>query len=393
MPQRAHRIERLAAIKEEWGPVRHVMAAPDNTSFVLIAEPEEGVHRVVFGGRVLAETEPHELMPMSLSFDGTKLAVARRVAEGGRVRHRIFVNGEPAYEADLSTLHHLDWLSDRELAWDGWNEGDDGRVDDGGIRRFVNGRDATATLDFEPVLVDRMRHAIRVKEGSKAYMIHDDGSRTAPVTVGPDVDRWHWFDELMPPIRLDDRARPEEVWDGARRSVRVRYRGASGPIFDGIESFGGKRSYALNADGRRVAYVGIRYSGVARAMGRAVGAGIERIEGEPKGLSKLWAWPLAFLFNPYFGLGHAFIEGSRRYFPVDHDREWKKGWRFASDHFYTPSDELVVTCTGGDGSRVVIDEDEGPPFSMIENVRHLAAEDAVCYLASEGEQIFRVVTR
>ncbi|HSD12801.1 MAG TPA: hypothetical protein VLC10_04545 [Patescibacteria group bacterium] len=389
---RGYRVERLADVRPEWGPIRHVMAAPDNTSFALIAEPAEGVHRVVFGGRVLAETGPHEIMPMSLSFDGTKLAVAKRGRGRGERTSEIFVNGEKRFDVPFETVYRFDWLDDERLAWSAWNS-DDLRAKDDTIHYFVNGEDVTGRLEFEPVLMDRMRQAIQVKEGRTAYMIYDDGSRSASVTVGPDVDRWHWFDELTPPIDLADRTRPEELWDGARRSVRVRYRGVSGPIFDGIESFGGMRQFALNADGRRAAYVGIRYSGVARAMGRAVGASLSRIEGEPKGLSKLWAWPMALLFNPYMGIGHAYIEGSRRYFPVDHDREWKKGYRFASDHFYTPHDELVVTASGSDGRRVVIDEEEGPLFAAVENVRHLASEDAVCYLAAKDDEILRVVAR
>src|SRR5687768_16725241 len=249
MSQRAHLLQRLGPIKEEWGPLRHVMAAADHRSYAILTEPKEGVHRLVFRDRVIAETGPHDLMPSSLSFDGSKLAVARRVIEGGRVRHRVEVNGEPAYDVDLSTLYHLDWLDNERLAWDGWNEGGDDRIDDGGVRRFVNGADVTDRLDFEPVLVDRMRHAIRVREGDQAFMIFDDGSRSEAVRVASDTDRWHWFDGG--PGARERPERPEETWDGARRSVHVRYRGVTGPMFDGIESFGGMRSYAMNRDGRR----------------------------------------------------------------------------------------------------------------------------------------------
>ena len=391
MSQRAHRLERLGPVKEEWGPLRHVMAAADHRSYVILTEPQEGIHRLVFRDRVVAESGPHDLMPSSFSFDGSKLAVARTVIEGGRVRHRIEVNGELAYDADLSTLHHLDWLDNERLAWDGWNDGDDHRIDDGGIRRFVNGVDVTGTLDFEPVLLDRMRHAIRLKEGDMACMIYDDGSRSEPVRVAPgNEDRWHWFGW---PGSSERPERPEESWDGSRRAVRVRYRGVTGPIFDGIESFGGMRSYAMNRDGRRAAYVGIRYSGAARAMSGLVGGALNRLDGEPRGLTKLWAWPLALLFNPYMGVGHAYIEGSRRYFPVDHDRPWEKGYRWAHDHFYTPCDELVVTCAEKDGHRVVIDEDEGPAFDSVIDVRHLADGDEVSYLAIENGDIIRVSVR
>lgn len=85
---RGYRIERLADVRPEWGPIRHVMAAPDNTPFALIAEPAEGVHRVVFGGRVIAETGPHELMPMALSFDGRNSRSPSAAAGEGSRRAR-----------------------------------------------------------------------------------------------------------------------------------------------------------------------------------------------------------------------------------------------------------------------------------------------------------------
>lgn len=382
MVHRAHRLERVGVVDPAWGPLRHVIASSDNRGFAVVTESEDGVQRYVFGGKVVAETGPHEPVPVSLSFDGTKLAVARRVVvDGGRVRHRIEINGEPAYEADLDTVHYLDWLSNDRLAWNGWNDDDTGRIDGGGIRRFVNGADVTDSLDYQPVLMDRMRHAIILTEGGVERTIFDDGSLSEPRQPR---ERFAFHEDGERPER------PEEVWDGGRREVRVRYRGVAGPVFDGIETFGGMRSYAMNKDARRAAYVGIRYSGAARAMGRAVGAALHRLDGEPRGLSKLWAWPLALLFNPYMGIGHAYIEGSRRYFPVDHDRAWKKGYRFAGDHFYTPHDELVVTCAQGAGACVAIDEDEGPDFDAVENVRHLPGEDAVCYLARNGTDLIRV---
>lgn len=381
-----HCMERLGARDPAWGPLAHVIPSPDNRSFALITEPLDGVHRLVFGGRIVAESGPYDPLRFSLSFDGTKLAVARAVIEGGKVRHRIEVNGETAYEAPLSTVYHLDWLSNDRLAWDGWNDGEDGRVDDGGIRRFVNGKEVTDVLDFEPVLAERGRHAIHVKEGGVAYVIRHDGSRSVPVDVAPDADRWHWFDGLWP--RDDDR--PEEEWDEARRSVRVRYRGVTGPDFHAIENGGGMRSFALNARRTRVAYVGVRYSDAATAVSRVVGGVIEKAESRRGIFARALQWPVALLFNPYFGIGHAFIEGSRRYVPVDHGRAWKKGWRFAHDHFYTADDELVVTCADQSGSRIVIAEEEGPAFDMIENVNYLAAEDRVCYLARAGDDIIRV---
>ncbi|HTM68177.1 MAG TPA: hypothetical protein VL426_02655 [Candidatus Binatia bacterium] len=389
MTRREHRLQRLGEIDPAWGPVAHISPSSDNRAFLIVTEPEDGTHRYVFGGRVLAESGPHDLMPVSLSFDGAKLAVAKQGRGRGEDSSEIFVNGEKRYEVPFGTVYHFDWLDDERLAWSAWNR-DDLRSKDDTIHYFVNGEDLTGKFEFEPVLMDRMRHAIHVKEGDKAYVVYDDGSRSEPVTVPPGTDRYHWFNGLWD--RRERPERPEEAWDGLRRSVRVRYRGTTGPAFDGIETFGGMRSYALNKDGRRAAYVGIRYSGPARVMSGVVAKALGRMEGEPRGLSKLWAWPLALLFNPYMGVGHAYIESSRRYFPVDHERAWQKGYRYAHDHFYTPDDELVVIGVEGRGERVVIDEDEGPVFERIINVRHDAAERAVCYLATDGPNVFRVIS-
>lgn len=387
MTRREHRLQRLGDIDEAWGPTAHIEPTSDNRAYLIVTEPQEGVHRYVFGGRVLAESQPHDLTPASLSFDGTKLAIAKQGRGRGEDASEIFVNGEKRWEVPFGTVYRFDWLDNERLAWSAWNR-DDLRSKDDTIHYFVNGEDLTGRFEFEPVLMDRMRHAIHVKEGDRAYVIYDDGSRSEPVIVPPDRDRYHWFRDVGEPHERSER--PEESWDGARRAVRVKYRGVVGPSFDGIESFGGMRSYALNKDGRRAAYVGVRYSGAARVMGNAVAKALNRMDGEPKGLAKLWAWPLALLFNPYMGVGHAYIEGSRRYFPVDHDKEWRKGYRWAHDHFYTPDDELVVTAAEGRGERVVIDEDEGPVFDRVINVRHDAAERAVCYLATEGSSVFRV---
>lgn len=380
-----HCMERLGACDPAWGPLAHVIPSPDNRSYALLTEPLDGMHRIVFRNRIVAESGPYDPLRFSLSFDGTKLAVARTVIDGGKVTHRIEINGEPAYDVPLSTVHHLDWLSNDRLAWDGWNDDGDGRVD-GGIRRFVNGAEVTGTLDFEPVIAERGRHAIHVKEGGKAYVVRHDGSRSEPVDVAPDADRWHWFDGLW----SRDADRPEEEWDEPRRNVRVSYRGVTGPEFHGIENCGGMRSFALNANRTRAAYVGVRYSAAAAKMARAVGSVIERGESGRGLVGRALMWPVALLFNPYFGIGHAYIESSRRYFPVDHGRQWKRGWRFAHDHFYTPDDELVVTCNDLGGPRIVIAEEEGPAFDAVENVNYLAAEDRVCYLARAGNDILRV---
>lgn len=387
MSGNSHCMERLGACDPAWGPLAHVIPSSDNRAFALITEPLDGAHRIVFGGRIIAESGPYDPLRFALSFDGTKLAVARAVIDGGKVSHRIEINGVPAYDVPLSTVHHVEWLSNDRLAWDGWNDDGDGRVD-GGIRRFVNGKDVTDVLDFEPVIADRGRHAIHVKEGGVAYVIRHDGSRSAPVDVAPDADRWHWFDGLW--SREERPARPEEEWDEARSRVRVHYRGVAGPGFHAIESGGGMRSFALNADGTRVAYVGIRYSGAATAMSRVVRGVIERAEGRGGIAARALQWPIALLFNPYFGVGHAFVESSRRYIPVDNGRAWKKGWRYAHDHFYTPDDELVVTCVDLSGARVVIAEEEGPAFDAVENVHHLADDDRVCYLARAGDDLLRV---
>jgi hypothetical protein len=343
--------------------------------------------RLVFRDSIAAEeAAAHEMMTHSLSFDGMKLAVCRDLRYSGGEGHAIFINGERAHDVPFETVHYFDWIDNDRLAWECWDRVALREKEDT-IHYFLNGEDLTDRFDFQPVLMDRMRHAIIVTEGETQYTVFDDGSRSPP---RPKRDIFsHDRDAPRP-------ERPEERWDEARRRVRVEWRGSLGPQFDAIESASGLRSYAI--DGDRIAYVGIRYGGVARAMGRSVGAALERIEGEPKGLAKLFAWPMALLFNPYFGIGHAYIEGSRRYFPVNGATPWKKGYRFAHDHFFTPKGELAVTCADpsaslrASGVRVVIDEDEGPAFDQVWNVRCLPTGE-VCYLAKKGEDICRIVVR
>ncbi len=416
MTDRIHERELIAEIKPEWGPLGHLIVSADNRSCALYcggetAEEEEpdpsatiremaerarqdGKERIVFNGRVQAESDGgHREMLPALSPDGRQLAVARLIYDGAGFRYEIDVNGQPTHRCEkMFFIYTLAWLSDSRLAWYGWFKNEDGRSDkEGGHHYFVNGQDVTGQVMFEGVWADRGRHALIVQENGVRFTLNDDSSREheRPACCDSFLCHCRWDPDQPRP------AGPEEIRDEGRSGVRVSFNGLTGPEFDEIENDSGLRSYCLNRDGSRVGYVGIKYSEEAKQLGDAAGKMVEQaLERERRGEEPSDADELALaLFNPYFGAGYAAIESSKRYYPVNGDRAWRRGYEFADDHFFTPADELVVTACEGRGKMIVIDEDEGPLFDEVYNVRHLAAENCVCYLARKGDKLYRVTVK
>ncbi len=389
MAKREHVREPLGQFDPVFGHLTHVTACADNTSYAILADDGAGRHRAVFSGRIVAEWDSCDSPRFSLSFDGTKFATCEAHVEGGRLVHEIAINGEHAYESTLGTVHYFDWLDGDRLAWDGWNK-DDGSIDDAGVRTVVNGEDVTGRIRFQPVLMPHGRHAVIIHEGGKRYTIFDDGSRSAPVDVPMDVGIMSWHEDGWPETRRN-REIPETVRDEKTGRVRMRWRGVEGPWFDEIDSMGGLGGTAFDETRRKMAHVGCDYAAPARFAGRLVSAVLEKAETveDAKKRTPLWAWPVALLFNPYFGPGYLYAETSKRYRPVDGAKAWKRGYRHVRDVFYAPSGALVAVVTRARGLQVVIDEDEGPTFDDVCNAR-VGKDGRVSYLARTGNRFFRV---
>lgn len=403
MTKRNHVVgEVLAEIRPEWGPVEAIITTANNRAVALWCRGHEA-QRLVFRGQVLGTANPDTIdLKWSLSVDGSKLAVASRVFDGGEPYYDVTVNGEPAYRTERGfTMHHFDWLDSQRLAWDGWFEKEDEPAPEeenedrpvigtrqrrlGRICYFQNGEEIPG-FSYEPVWAERMHLALLVQEDGLRYTRHDDGSRSR--------ERPACCDSLHCRCRLDrdePRAAEEfpEIKMGPDRLQHVSYRGQTGEGFEEIVSTA-LHHYCFNTDASRVAYIGMRHTGVSKLVGQASDRLIEASLSED-GMPAWWSRPLLLLFVPDFGIGHAWLESGKRYYPVNHDRAWRKGYRGVGDRFFTPRGELVVQAvTANDKMRVVIDEDEGPAFDRIENVRYHPAEAALSYIARDGDKIYRV---
>lgn len=430
---REHREERIAVIRPEWGEIQHLHPSADNRTCVIItqaacplgtkaaadANDERTVRgllgapwfqRVIFGDRVM-ELGQYELPKYALSPDGTRLAVVELATEeddrqDGR---QIRINGVDAYAMPFGTICHLEWLNNERLAWSGYN-----RDEKTGIHHFVNGVETTGEVEFESVI-----GGVRLWERGTFAFVREDGTREF---VRPMSERV-WRNEEWEPTP----ARPE--WPTERRlgknrrgKLVITYRGREYPSVHEIETRSGTSSgFAFSADRSKVAYVAIQPSRVVDGLGLAfmapimasdavdawarepcIAAGLGHFGDPPPPARRVvagvvkavcWApsWIAALLCNPYVGPLHIASKVSKRWVPMNNGKRWRKGYLHASDHFYTPSDELVVTVTDADGKeRVVIDEDEGPPFDAVQNVRFLASEGCVTYCARRGDDIFRV---
>lgn len=384
MARREHLQEPAGRFDPLYGHLTHVTACADNSSHAFLAEDGGGGQRAIFKGKIVAEWHAHDSPKFTLSFDGSKFASAERHVEKGARRYDISVNGEHAYESALDTVHYFDWIDDERLAWEGWNDGEDG------IRYVVNGNDVTGRLQFQPVLMGHGRGAVIVHENGKRYVVFDDGSRSTAIDVPMDVGIMSWREEGWPESRRN-RVFPETVRDEKTGRQRVRYLGTEGPWFDEVTTDGFGGGLAFDGAKQKVAHVGCDYGGPAKLMGRLVGAVMQRADaGEDRGKrSSLWSWPVALLFNPYFGPGYVYAEASKRYRPVDGAKPWKRGYRRVHDIFYAPSGSLAAVVGDSRGMRLVVDEDEGPAFDEIYNARP-AKDGRICYLARRGNDFFRV---
>lgn len=407
---RQHKQEVVGVCKPEWGRLEQVEASADNRSFALMfgsrVDGEESVdessvetdnkqHHLVYQNELVVSTlDLVREINFSLSFDGKRLAVARLVTESDGIwRYDVSINGQPAYRGEsYFFIYRLNWVDNDRLVWSGWFERPDENRRRGGSdhKCFVNGKDATGSFVFEPVWGERGKSNLIVIENGRRYVVKDDGTRALdrPACCNSTIFCRCNIDKESQPQRI----RPTEERSGPHNLVSVTYRGVTGEQFDEIENHSGLGTYAFNEDKSRVGYIGIRHSGMANKIGRFVASKMQKAGDKEHRSGKVpwWGWPIALLFNPYFGVGHAWYESSKRYYPVNHGQRWAKGYKYAGDCFFTPANELVVTVADGKKSRVVIDEDEGPPFDQIFSVRFLAKEDCLTYLAKSGSEIIRV---
>ena len=352
-----HRIDAVVARHPEtWGYARYVSPSFDNRSFACERTSESGVRRIVLNNQVCAEwSERHVYPKAALSYDGKKLAVAMEVREKGTIPNVakitnsiITINGVVAYQVPFETVYRFDWIDNNLLAWSAWSTDDNHEIDAKGIRYFVNGVDMTDTFEFEPVGGEH-DGMVFVKNGKVLYRVHCDGTKSSPLLLpeeDADIEQWQWTGMLWPEKKEDANA-PEIVVEGTKPAQ----------FLDSVLGHTEDR-----ADRHK-----------------------ERTDREP-----WWMWPIALLFNPYFGIGHLYLKMSERYHVVGNKR-WKKCYRFAENPFYTPNGELVVTVANKQKMAVVIDEIEGQWWDEVYAPRFLPQENCVSYLARAGNEFFRIV--
>lgn len=389
-----HLEEVITSVKPEWGTLRGLFPNFDNRSVVLWFHGEETrenkygggtwQHRIVFNSEVVDGNDRVEDR-FALSFDGKKLAISRRL-ESDPSRFEVMVNGRQIWQSeDLFFVYHLNWLANDKLAWEGWYQDKQGNNVPGksGLSYFLNGEDKTGSLVFEPF----SGGSLRVRNSDCRWTVRDDGSTTdlRPACCKSITSCHCHLGESQPEI-----AQPIVELDEKTQLVRVSFNGQTSEWFDGDDQ---SLRYSFNQDRTRVGYVGMKYSGITRKIGRWIENKLVRI-GE-KGGEKIpwWGWPIVLVYNPYTGIIHHWEEASKRYYPVNNGQTWKKGWQAVSDHFFTPDDKMVVTASTGTKQQVVIDEAEGSLFDEICNARYLKDEKCICYLARRGDKIMRVTVR
>jgi hypothetical protein len=405
------------------GHLKHLIPNHDNRAYFCIYETGEAdserEYAFAFMGKVAARHKAMACEHWALSYDGKKLVVTSQGRRNGKPESQIFINGELAYTVPHDVIYHMAWLDNDRLVCECWDD-DDISLPTPGLWYYINGEEMVG-FSFDECRTTEGRQILRVREGDRVFTIDDTGAHSEPEeAIFDENGRFSFsFHETSRWWRSEEREKSYEIARTGKRpdplppdadargmklsdlnlygllddhdGQQVTWRGEAGPKFDEIENGGGIRKYAFNADMMRIAYIGINYAGWARLMTEKVVVPLflraeerEDTEGKPP----WWSWPLVMLFNPTMGVGYAVSESTRRWIPVDNGRAWKKRYEYAHHHFYTPSDNLVVTCYRGNKVMVVVDEDEGPAFDQVWNVRY--DHGCVSYLARLGDKILRV---
>lgn len=338
----------------------------------------------IWQGKEIARVPPLSGTEHALSHDGKKFAVGIPGADG-----RILINGVHAYAAPFDTIYHLCWLDNNTLVWVAWNKDVDANGRSRDYAKFRNGVVVTDKLDWEPDFYGGVQVLDLVKR--EAYYINPLGSIAHQGRIPEHVQRISAWTGRFSFNRRDDQPEPLHDKDG----VALSFGGHRGPSFDAIESGGGIREWMLSEDASRVGYIGVRYGRVIGKLARISSHVMERCNDQKNIFARLLEWPLALMWSPYLPTGDLWLERSKRFYPTTLDHTWQKGYRFAGLQCFTGKNELVVMVVDdARRSRVVIDEDEGPPFAGIKNVCYLPDERAVSYMASrDGNDFFRVLVK
>lgn len=402
----------LGKVPAETKGVRlHVIVAPNHTRCAFLVQADTHSEecerafseRLYFLHELIEETSYgcREAINFAFSYNGEKIAtcVKKSIVGEDDVRYVISINGVPTYTSRLDTIHHLVWLSNTELAWDGWKEDKTGRME-GGIQTIVNGENRTGTLEFEPMGTGRGVSLITLFENGQRCIIREDGTRTTPVPAEGITDSF----EKRRANSWSHQPQPDELRDQSGQGIRISYQGVVGPLFHAIETGGGMHSYSFTADESFVGYVGMSFGDIPNRVQNWLGRKLDKsLRGSEEDIP-LWVWPLTFFFNPYTGPGHAWITMSKRYTPVVCGKSvvkdgatsvsgyvrWAKSYLDVHDHFFTPGGQFVVTARTKGGYCVVIDEVEGPILDGVSNVRFL--KDRISYIGMKDGLVFRITT-
>jgi len=388
MKPREHRREHLTTfnpmaypdeLKDVRGKIQHklhVEASPDNRSLMVMVDygftdSAENLRQHVFGGNVVGQLTARHVMQTlwSMSFDGTKLAVAIPGHDDkGDWHHKILINGELVHEVKLNRFYMMQWISNDELAWHGWNEDHRGRPV-GDHKFFVNGEETTGKIEFECFYPSRDVPWFTVFREGQCTMMNEDGST---------AEQWEaehkgWRNSHWEKDGLEIQERPDEledIIDYDHRGVRIKCRGVTGPRFDELHSIvGDLQVFSYTRDRSKVGYVGKRFPFYSYPL-------------------QLAGFLVAFISRQVPDY-HADSPGGR-YHPVSNGREWRRSYRYIHDHLYTSDGEFVIVAHTSHGQRVVIEEVEGPFFDEVHHPRYFEDEGCLCYIGRLGNDYYRV---
>src|SRR3989338_2806146 len=181
--------ELIATLQPNLGYLKHVETNPTNTACVFLTEDAGNIERYIFQDKVYESD--YYIPAFSLSFDGKKLAIIS--PESDKIgKGVILINGEVKYNTGLDTVYRLQWLSNDELAWYGWNESEDRneRTKDHGY--FINGQDMTDRFEFECFYGG----SVMVKMDNLVYCIDKNGNRSqSKVANGDRWNNWGFSDQ------------------------------------------------------------------------------------------------------------------------------------------------------------------------------------------------------
>lgn len=299
--------------------------------------------------------------------DGKQLATARCVAKkDGEPEYQILINGRGVYSCPGEALTSLLWLDESTLIWHASQHGRRERSADEGLW-YRNGQALPNGAFGCEVLRDqqgRRWHAVML--GEKVYRVSLDGAWSQAMPLSS-AHRNHWWELTREePFSFDEPPHQLIRYDCVRRPVKqVQYREELLPaLFSEFLPLKGGGWFRLNEEASRVAFVGSRCSWTSEQFP--------------------FVYPVAVRLAQLY-------KSRATVYVVDHDQTWKRSYQAVGSLFYTPFGQLVAVVKKANNKIcVVIDQQEGPCFESVKNVRVSSQECAVCYLAQRGDKVFRV---